>query len=78
MVKAVKSDKTFSIIVVREVARIETVEMIVHAESKEAASDVALSFASGEDPQWPSVQRYSLTNIEPLDAEVVSIDFIDR
>lgn len=66
---------TYNITVVREVARLETVEMIVHAETKEAASDVALSFAGGGDPQWPSVQQYSLRDIEPLDAEVVSIDF---
>jgi len=71
-VKIVKN--VFNFIVVREVTRLETVEMIVSAETREAASEAALAFAEGGEPNWPSIQRYSLTDIQPLEAEVVSID----
>ena len=76
MVKVVKTDNTYEILLVRDVTRLETVEMIVHAESREAATQVALAFASGETPNWPSVQRYNLVDIEPLNSEAVSIDFV--
>ena len=66
----------FNFIVLREVTRLETVEMIVSAANREAAQEAALAFASGDEPNWPSIQRYSLVDIKPLDAEVVSIDEI--
>jgi len=75
-VRVVKKE-LFSFRVLREVTRLETVDMQISAESVEAATEAALAFSSGEEPSWPSIQRYSLVDIQPLDAEVVSIDEVD-
>lgn len=59
--------------VTRRVSRDETVELVVSADSAIEASKIAADFGNGGQPAWPSVQRYSIVNYDPIASESMKI-----
>lgn len=59
---------------VREVVRTETLDVTVAAKNAKDAEAALLSFGEGESPQWPSIQRYNIVDIEPTEFSVVEYE----